>query len=367
MSVHVFVNDNVPFGARGMDRYFRHVTHGIIDHFQGNTIIFSSRDGDYAPARYLRPLRFKGSEQFGLHDFLANRAIRATQPQLVFSAWFNRLRTSVPQVFVVYDMIYEKFPAYHSRCQTPLRDLARERRLALERAERVIVISHSAARDVLEIYPRLAPAKLTVVHLGVDEGFFYTDEQPTAQPTRPYLLFVGFRSGHKNFMRLLDAFGQSALADELDLRVISALPFTPDELKLIQKHDIESAVIWMGRQSDADLRTAYHQALALVYPSEYEGFGLPILEAFAAGTLVTTSNISSMPEIGADVAFYFDPYAVDSIVASLHKLARLPASERTVRIAQGIKHAREFTWSRCESQTVQLLESILERRSPIAA
>lgn len=356
----VFVNDNVPFGARGMERYFRHVTAGIVEHFGPQALVFSPRGGNYAPAHHVSPLRFKGSEQIRLHDFLAQRAVRSLQPQLVFSAWFNQLRTPAKQVFVVYDAIFEKFPQYHARWQTPLRDLAQERRRALERADRVIAISHSTAQDLLALYPQVTPAKLTVIYLGVDDLFFDRSISPIAAPARPYFLFVGFRSGHKNFARLLAAFGQSGLAAAYDLRVVSGLPFIDPEVTLMRQYGIEAAVIWLGSQNEAGLRAAYQDALALVYPSEYEGFGLPILEAFAAGTLVLTANLSSMPEIGAAAPLYFDPYRVDSIVTCLHQAVQMSSAERTARIAQGVVRAREFTWARCQHETVQLLASMLD-------
>lgn len=357
----IFVNDNVPFGARGMERYFRHVKQAIISTFKSDAAVFSARPGDYAPARHIAPLRFKGSEQFGLHEFLANQAIRKIQPRLVFSAWFTNLNTKVPQVFVIYDMIYEKFPQYHSRWQTPLRNLARERWSAISRADRIIVISHSAARDVQEIYPNIDPTRLSVIHLGVDEMFFRDDTSPVPKtpPIRPYFLFVGFRSGHKNFCRLIDAFGSSGLQKSFDLRVISRQPFTSEELQRIRRYNAESAVVWMGSLDDHALRSAYRHAWALVYPSEYEGFGLPILEAFAAGTIVATSSISSMPEVGGDVAFYFDPHNIDSLIACLNALADLPAATRRARITQGIARAQTFTWRHCEEQTLQLLHTML--------
>lgn len=368
MTPLIFVNDNVPLGARGMERYFRHVTQAICADFQEAAVVFSPRTENYAPARSIQPWRFKGSEQFRLHEFQARRTLHTLRPQLIFSGWFAHFATTAPQVFVVYDLIYEKFPQHHARWQTPLRNLARERRLALERADHLIVISHSTARDLLQLYPQVDPERLSVIPLGVDDAFFgaapadaaVTSAESTTTSARPYFLFVGFRSGHKNFGRLLDAFTQSGLHAVMDLRVISALPFTAEEEQQIRRSGAEAAVIWMGSQRDDALRAAYRHALAFIYPSEYEGFGLPILEAFAAGALVATANVSSMPEVGGDVAFYFDPLDTASLATCLQTLAALPDAARTARIAQGQARARDFSWRRCEAQTVQLLRSLIE-------
>ena len=355
----IFINDNVPLGARGMARYFNHVLHGLIAHFGNQITVFSPVARDYRPAAYLSALHFKGSEQLRLHDRLATWAVWRTRPQALFSAWFNAIRTSVPQAIVIYDLIYERFPGYHSWKQTPLRNLARERRNSLERADLIVAISHSTAHDIAAYYPRVDPARIRVTPLGVDASFFTAGPVPLSSSACPYLLYVGFRTGHKNFLRLLEAYGRSGLAHEFALRVVSALPCRPDEQQVIERYRLNTHVQWIPAASDAELRMHYAGAAAFVYPSEYEGFGLPILEAMAARSLVVTSNGSSMPEIGGPIALYFDPYDIDSIAAGLRTAVELSTAEREQRLEHGQTQARTFTWERCQQQTVTVLQELL--------
>ena len=357
----IFVNDNVPLGARGMARYFSHVFHGLIDHFGDQLVVFSPVARDYYPATHLSALHFKGSEQLGLHDKQATWAVWRTRPQALYSAWFNAIRTSIPQAIVIYDLIYERFPSYHSWKQTPLRNLARERQSSLERADIILAISHSTARDTVACYPRVDPARIRITPLGVDPVFFADRSAFRSTPECPYLLYVGFRTGHKNFLRFLEAYGRSGLARDFALRVVSALPCRADEQQVIDRYRLGAHVQWIPSASDAELCAHYAEAAAFVYPSEYEGFGLPILEALAAGTMVVTSNVSSMPEIGGATALYFDPYHIDSIATGLRAAVELSAAERQQRVDEGQAHARTYTWGLCQQQTIAAIQELLPR------
>jgi glycosyltransferase involved in cell wall biosynthesis len=171
---------------------------------------------------------------------------------------------------------------------------------------------------------------------------------------------VGHRKLHKNFGRLLTAYHRSGLAKDFDLRVVSPGGFEPEESRQIHDLHLEGSVGFYPAVGDTALREQYSQATALVYPSEYEGFGLPILEAMASGVLVATSNAASMPEVGGGAAIYFDPCDPESIAEGLRQVACLPAEQRAERIEQGIARARTFTWARCQRQTLQALRRLAD-------
>jgi glycosyltransferase involved in cell wall biosynthesis len=141
--------------------------------------------------------------------------------------------------------------------------------------------------------------------------------------------------------------------------VISRRAFDPVEHECIRRYRLQTTVQLVSHASDLDLRRHYNNATAFVYPSEYEGFGLPILEAMASGTLVATSNRASMPEVGGDVAFYFDPYSIESIAGSLHHVVDTSAEERHRLLAKGIARARAFTWEKCQQHTIDILQYLL--------
>ncbi|MGL4650202.1 MAG: glycosyltransferase family 4 protein, partial [Caldilineaceae bacterium] len=225
-----------------------------------------------------------------------------------------------------------------------------------------IAISHSTAADIVRIYPDVDPAKVTTIHLAADNDFFAARVEPNAEVLsgRPYFLYVGNRARYKNFAALVQAFGKSGLAPTHDLRVVSPShgAFDGDEEALLRECGVDGAIHLPTSVDDAALRALYQSALALVYPSLYEGFGLPLLEALASGTLIATSSVSSMPEIGGPSALLFDPTSVDEISAALVQIANLGEQERAERVAQGRDWAAAFTWDKCVRETVALLKQV---------
>ncbi|MEW5957807.1 MAG: glycosyltransferase family 1 protein [Chloroflexota bacterium] len=353
------MNDTIDSHARqrGISRHFKEVATGIIEAFGQNVVIFSPEPGDYSPARHIRSVRFRGSRRLGVHDILASILAYREKPRVFFSPYYGRAWTKAAEIFTVYDLIPELFSQYYSN----QRGFIAERKHCFERAARLIAISQNTARDIVTCYPHLAAGKIVSIHLGVDDFFFENNQPQSNYSEKPFFLYVGHRASHKNFLRLLIAFGQSGLAQNFNLRVISPVAggFTPAEINEMEKYHFQESVQLVTAVSEEALRESYTGAVALVYPSEYEGFGLPILEAMAGGTVVATSNTSSMPEVGGKAAFYFDPYQVDSIAKCLWQIAELPAEERQSRVDQGIAWARTFTWGRCRQQTVDVIRQFI--------
>jgi glycosyltransferase involved in cell wall biosynthesis len=358
----ILLNDNIRSHTtqRGVARYFEHVTNGIITHFGSNIIICSPVARDYGAAQYIRTPRFPGSGRLEVHNLSASIIAQLKQPAIIFSPYYGSVRAQAAQVFTVYDMIPElvTLPAGGDDPRV-LRAIAEKKR-CFERAAALLAISHSTARDIMSVYPHIPAGIIQVIPLGVDASFFKRS-QSSPTPEKPFFLYVGNRGGHKNFMRLLEAYRQSGVARTFDLQVISpnGTAFSVEETACIRSFRLESSVHLRNAVSEAELRAAYASAVALVYPSEYEGFGLPILEAMASGTLVATSNTSSMPEVGGDVAFYFNPHESEAMAQTLRQIVGLSTEERRQRIAQGSARARAFTWEQCQQKTTGVLEELL--------
>jgi glycosyltransferase involved in cell wall biosynthesis len=256
-------------------------------------------------------------------------------------------------------MTPEMLPQYFSPDHPGHKRFMAEKKRCVERAALIFSISESTARDAIHYYRHLDASKIIVTPLGVDDFFFQSDSPPGKSSDKPFFLFVGHRMLQKNFARLLAAFKESGLAPEIDLRVVSPGDFTPEETRTIMEMGLNNSIKILPAASDAVLRTSYAQSIALVYPSEYEGFGLPVLEAMASGTLVATSNVSSLPEVGGDVALYFDPHDTACIADSLVRIARMPQAQRADHVTRGIMRARSFTWTRCQQLTLEALGRFL--------
>lgn len=282
-----------------------------------------------------------------LSGMLARRAIARWRPDLVHETYYSPQPSAppgVPVVLTVFDLIHELFPH-----QFPLYDRVRAaKRVALRRAACILCISATTRRDLLRYYD-LPAERIGVVHLGVDET-------PLPGPAvkkperRPFFLFVGERSGYKNFTALVNAFAASPwLKTECELRCLGGGPFTRTERRLLHRLGIAARVHHCSG-GDALLSRLYTQALALVYPSCYEGFGLPLLEAMRHGCPVAASTGGALPEIGGDAAEWFDPTDPAAIRASLESLANSSARRAELQ-ARGFARVRQFGWERCARAT----------------
>jgi glycosyltransferase involved in cell wall biosynthesis len=268
---------------------------------------------------------------------------------------FERFRC--PVVITVWDMIHELFPAELD----PKGRHAEEKRRAIMAAQAVICISENTRHDLLERYS-VAPDKVRVTHLASEIDASLA-QGPEVVPNRPYFLYVGLRYRYKNFNGLLVAFSRMLPARSgLALCVVGA-PFNDTEKKLIVELGLDSAVEHYRQVSDAHLAKLYYHSVAFVYPSLYEGFGIPPLEAMACGTPVVASNRSSIPEVVGDAGLLFDPERTDELTDILIALAD-DSSLREQLIAKGYKREKAFSWDKTVSQTLEIYREVTGKSEP---
>ena len=254
-------------------------------------------------------------------------------------------RRQVPSVVTLYDLIPEFLPRTRRRL-----DFLTRKEQMLREAQHIICISESTKRDLLRFYPEVK-APITIAYPGVSDAFRVPGPRRSDLPT-PYILHVGNRSGYKDGMAVARAF--SAIANsfpDLTLLYIGGGALRRSEVQLLRDLGIAARVRQLSI-SDEEMPAVYQQALTTVYPSRYEGFGLPVVEAMAAGSPVLLSETSSLPEVGGDAARYFPPGHVTSLARLMSDVLG-DKSQRDKMSAAGQQRSSIFTWGSYASSTAQ--------------
>lgn len=265
-------------------------------------------------------------------------------------------------VATIHDLGYLHFPGEHPTLTRWLR--RQSNGWSARRATRVIAIS-GATRDDLVRYEGIQTERITVVHHGRAPWFKPVNDSSLIEAVRtrhgldaPYLLFIGTLQPRKNIERLLAAFDQVA-ADRPDLllALVGAAGWQPERLhRALAQVRARDRVRSLGYVDDADLPPLLSGSLGLAFPSLYEGFGLPALEAMACGTPVLTSSTSSLPEVVGDAALLVDPLDVRAIADGLCRLAD-NAELRHQLGDSGLTRAADFTWERAARETLAVIRS----------
>ena len=222
--------------------------------------------------------------------------------------------------------------------------------LAVRRGQTLLCVSEATRAALVERFPRAEPLAHVVPH-GVEDRFF------VERPKEPYVLMLGTLEPRKNLVRAMDAAARlpEELRGRFELVVAGPRGWDTGEIEAaLRRHG--GRVRQPGLVPDADLPALYAGASVFLYPSLREGFGLPVLEAMAAGTAVITSGLSSLPEVGGEAVRYVDPYDVGSIRDGLEELLS-DEGRRAELAAAGRERARSFTWERTARETLALLTS----------
>ena len=241
---------------------------------------------------------------------------------------------SLPMVLTVYDMAHERFPEHFRRRRWNSDDPARWKKAITDRADRIVCISESTQRDLIDLL-HVEERKTRVIHCGATDWSRVTAEAVEGIP-QPFFLWVGERHTYKNFAATLEAWAASKAKGETSLLCVGGGPLRESE-RADRAHQ--------RTLSDAGLKWAYEHAAGLLYTSRCEGFGLPLVEAMSLGCPVVASNGSSMPEVAGDVAVYVDPESVDSIREGIERCLE---TGRNRDISERLRaRAAHFSWDRC--------------------
>lgn len=307
-------------------------------------------------------------ERASLVDLVTPDAHRVHMPVDVFHVTDYRVvRMDCPVVASLHDALPIKFPEW---CNPRLRGLKNWlQRKAAQKADRVIALSNYAVNELVECFG-IDERRITVVPCGVDEAWF---EPPAAADVaatlathglRPgYFLFVGTLQPRKNVERLLDAYLAlpAAVRAERQLVIVGHAGARSEALlqRIAAAARNGADVVWLNRLTDSiQLRDVYAGAGVFVFVSLYEGFGIPVVEAFASGVPVVCSNTTSLPEVAGGAALEVDPLDVGAIADAMLALAREPAL-RARCITAGRARAAQLTWNETARQTADVYHSLM--------
>ena len=350
----------------GISRYFTQLAQGLLNLEQQVEIFAPLHRNSYLeslPQTVINGRRInryppKTSRFFMAYNELVSRhQIARWKPDVVHETYFAKRGTApatCPTVITVYDMIHELFAD-----EFPERDnTALIKKIAVDRADHVICISENTKNDLINLYGTPAE-KISVVLLGFDQFSEKESLQGTAPAiTKPFLLYVGSRGGYKNFAGLLKAVAASPkLLSDFNIIAFGGPKFSPEELSFISSLGFAENQVQHTGGNDAQLGKYYNTARAFVYPSLYEGFGIPPLEAMAHNCPVISSNTSSMPEVIGDAGEYFNPSDTDNMRCAIEAVVYSDSRVQSLK-ASGAARLACFSWSKCAQETLAIYRSI---------
>ncbi|MGC6582159.1 MAG: glycosyltransferase family 4 protein [Akkermansiaceae bacterium] len=266
--------------------------------------------------------------------------------------------SSVPHVVTIHDMIYEvlayDFPGHERSTEI--------KRKSVARADHVICISEQTKSDLVEHFG-VSEDKISVVYHGC-EWLSQSDEKalrkdmPVRLIHKPYILYVGARNGYKNFGTLLKAFANGRFYNSLDLHCFGGGPFNLDEQAEVRSLGIPEKALKQSSGSDLELAKLYRNASAFIYPSTYEGFGMPPLEAMSMGCPVVASSQAPMPEIIGNAALFFGCMDYKELSSQLKRILEPSEAERLKSL--GKTQVAKYSWKKCAEETVKVYEALLK-------
>jgi len=353
----------------GLSRYSYELIRRILTQLKGNTIAYStspeligqfpeSTSSSVPAFRY--PANFRSNsirlswEQIGLRYSCFKDNVDLLYSPIAEGILFPQL----PQIITVHDLLPFHYPSLLPRW-VPYYEYFLP--AIIKGSTAVVCVSEFTRQEVLERYPSITDEKLKVIHGGVDLERFNPRSQGIISEhydIKEYLLCVGEVRPYKNLENVFRALELCPNGPQL---AISGRIFGEHKTKLenlARSLNIENRIVWLGYVPDDLLPNLYSEATAFIFPSLYEGFGLPIIEAMACGCPVISSNRASLPEIGGEVAIFFDPLEISAMAESIKKVCEDTEYRQTLA-RRGPKHASNFKWESSVNKHMDLFEAIL--------
>ena len=273
-------------------------------------------------------------------------------------------------VVTIHDLAFKIFPGYFTK-----KDCLKLNKLsdmAIRNADHIIAVSHSTKNDILKFYPEISAEKISVVYHGFDGELFkqkFSDEYSDnllrnyKLQTKNYILYVGAIQPRKNLKVLIEAFEkikEESVSWRTDLKlVIAGSPAWKCNgiIEKISNSKFSSDIIITGNIKFEKISALYRNAKMFIFPSLYEGFGIPVLEAMASGIPVICAENSSLTEVGGEAALYFKTNDSQNLAECINRIVKDAEFERSL-IQKGIKNVENFSWEKCAQETLEILHSV---------
>ena len=351
----------------GISRYFAELAEGLMTLEQQVQVFAPLHRNSYLDSLPLELVCGRRVSRYPLktaHFFLtynelvSRRQMAKWKPEIVHQTFYcgrSVAPLGCPTVITVFDMIHELFT---DEIRGGGSTVAIEK-IAVDRADHVICISENTKKDLMQIYGT-PEEKISVVLLGFnqfDKNLHCSAARPSV--VKPFCLFVGSRGGYKNFTGMLKAVAASPrLLADFNIIAFGGSAFSGAEQSLIRSLGFSANQVQQIGGSDALLGDYYRTARAFVYPSLYEGFGIPPLEAMAHNCPVISSNTSSMPEVVGDAGEYFDPSDTGDFCRAIEAVVYSESRVQSLKIL-GAARLAHFSWSKCAKETLDIYQALI--------
>lgn len=351
----------------GISRYFyelmncfkkdAEVDYEVALKYTHNQYLKNSDKGKYC--ELLGNIRFKGKRrlQYLINQHISRVSIKKQKFDILHPTYYDpymlKAIRNKPLVLTIYDMIHEIFPELFGKQDRT----SEKKRVLAEKAAKIIAISETTKKDIIRFY-HLDESVVTVVPLGykfqkrTSEGIASRIRLP-----EKYILYVGERYAYKNFRPFIKTLAKFISSrDDLYIVCAGGGNFTQEERHLFKTLKLSDRIKQWSVNDDM-LALLYKQAAVFIFPSLYEGFGLPVLEAFANECPVLVSRVGSLPEVAGDAALYFNPKDGSSIESSVNQIINNDNLRREI-VAKGIARLKRFTWEKTAEATKGVYQSI---------